>query len=123
MSIDFNTINLASATDVSQGKYVCNPKVDFDCNGKIESWEKVNEVPRVIFGAMSMIIFALSMYSTFANKFMENYMFGSKSWFAVGVWMLFIMTWFTSFLEMIFWWLSYTQVSILLDIFYWVSMV
>lgn len=46
---------------------------------------------------------------------------GQGNWFGIAVWMLFIMSWFTSFLEMIFWWLSYTNVSILIDIFYWLS--
>jgi len=123
MSIDFNTINLASATDVSTGKYVCNPKVDFDCNGKIESWEKVNDVPRVIFGAMGMIITALSLYSLLANDFIKHFGFSYYTWFSAGNATLFIFTCFTSFPQMLFWWLSYIDSLALIDIFYYLNFV
>lgn len=117
-NLDFNTISLASATDVSTGTYVCNPKVDFDCNGLIESWEKVNEVPRVIFGTMAMMVTALTLYSSLSDKFMINYGFMFGTWLSAGVAMLFIMTCIFSFPQMLFWWISYSESLGMIDIYY-----
>ena len=120
-NLDFNTINLASATDVSTGKYVCNPQVDFDCNGLIESWEKVNEVPRVIFGTMAMMITALTLYSSLSDRFMVVYGFTMKTWISAGVAMLFIFTCIFSFPMMLLWWFSYIESLAVIDAFYFVS--
>jgi len=74
MDLDSITM-LATATDVSTGNYVCNPKIDFDCNGLIESWERIDDAPPVIYGSMNMIVLALAIYSYFGDKFYENYGF------------------------------------------------
>jgi len=62
MSLDFISFAETGAAPTS-----CNKKIDLDCNGRIESWETANEIPRIIFGTFGTMLSLSSLYIVLAN--------------------------------------------------------
>ena len=120
MNIILNNFASATATSkgVDNGMASCDPNVDLNCDGVIQAWEAVNEVPRVIFGTVAAAHLLIYIYLFFADEYFTTYGFGFENLKKTSMSLGFLFAWIFSFVEMAFWFISYAESEIVLDIFY-----
>jgi hypothetical protein len=58
----------------------CNRAVDLNCDGVIESWERADDFPRLVFGVVSLWFTASAMYIIFYENWMGRYTFNAYTW-------------------------------------------
>merc|ERR1711865_130090 len=97
----------------------CNRSVDLDCNGVIESWERANEIPRIVFGVFAMMFSASSLYIVLANRFWYNYNIAKLETFqsAAGLINL-ILSVFTAMPLFFMWLATYSNSLDVIDAYY-----
>ena len=112
----------SSATDTSKGVdsglAQCNPDVDLNCDGVIQTWEAINETPRVIFGTIGAAHLLIHIYLFFADKYASLYGFGFETLKKAAMSLGFLFAWIFSLSELALWLISYSEIEIVLDIFY-----
>jgi len=111
---------MSSTNTTPTASYVCNRNIDLNCDGKIESWEKADDIPRIVFGTFSMILWAHSLYTVLVNKWYQpdhtGFMF--KSLFSAAGTLELIFSTIFSMPLMIMWWATYSNNLATIDAFY-----
>ena len=96
---------------------------DLNCNGELEAWEGVNEVPRVILGISSAFQFALHLYMFVDRSYAYNYGFTYSSFRGVAMTNSFLFSALISAPHMIFWFMSYIGDPVFLDTFWYATLI
>jgi hypothetical protein len=58
----------------------CNKLVDLDCNGVIESWERVDDFPRIVYGLFSLVFSMSGTYIIGINAWTKIYKLEADTW-------------------------------------------
>jgi len=86
----------------------CNKEVDLNCDGKVESWEKANDIPRIIFGGAATLLTGHALYTVLANQFYKHQDFMFANWFSAAGTLELIFAAIFSFPMMLIWMASYS---------------
>jgi len=98
--------------------YNCNRNIDLNCDGKIESWEKADDIPRIVFGTFAMILWAHSLYTVLANEWYLRTKFYFGSIFSAAGTLELIFASIFSLPLMLLWWATYSNNLGTIDAFY-----
>jgi hypothetical protein len=58
----------------------CNKLVDLDCNGVIESWERADDFPRIVYGLFSLVFSMSGTYIIGINAWTRTYALEAATW-------------------------------------------
>jgi len=115
-SSPFTALSNPGSPTLANGK--CNKDVDLNCDGKIESWEKANDIPRIVFGVSSLLLTGHALYVVLANEFYVRTGFLFANWFSAAGTLEMIFAGLFHFPLMLIWMASYSQNLAVLDAFY-----